>query len=229
MIYRLFLLLAFMTLSLAQGASLYADIVLNTASGPAIGGSIIVGDSGWPMHRFAVNSTTQLQAIGGYFQNVSYVGVPAVPRNIFAAIVRLSGPTDFPDSFNLTTPDVIGVTGINIGIATQAYVGLVDMSIGPGWYALQIGTGAFGSPSISQFPSPVEMPNLLTDLDLDQLPIVALQTNNPPVAPGFVEVDMNARFIVTAVPEPSSMALLASAVTGALIATRHGRRKLLSC
>jgi hypothetical protein len=72
------------------------------------------------------------------------VGTP-----IFAALVELDGAHDFPDSTDLSTPDLLAV-----GILQPLPPGPADSSevsthlvapLSPGWHALVLGAGLFGT------------------------------------------------------------------------------------
>ena len=65
---------------------------------------------------------------------------------VFAAIVALSGPDDFPDSSDLSTPDVVGHALLNLpGPATTVVRGTLTTELSAGWYALIFGSGRFGA------------------------------------------------------------------------------------
>jgi hypothetical protein len=56
--------------------------------------------------------------------------------DIIGAIVRLDGPHDFPNSFDLTTSDVVGKTLIHISEPAGDFVGELSLTLTEGWYAL---------------------------------------------------------------------------------------------
>ena len=96
--------------------------------------------TGW---RFEVTggpvTTTR---IGGHFFGGS--------GTIFGAIVRLTGPNDDPDSWDLTTPDVLGTTLITLPTGGSNDVGgPISLTLTDGWYLCIFGGGAFGSTNTS--------------------------------------------------------------------------------
>ena len=54
--------------------------------------------------KFHVDTQITTGSIGGYFSEFQ----PGLESDIVGAIVRLSGSLDFPNSFDLTTRDVLG-------------------------------------------------------------------------------------------------------------------------
>lgn len=97
--------------------------------------------SGW---RFEVTGGPyESREIGGHFQQGS--------GTIFGAIVRLSGPNDSPDSFDLTGSDVIGTTLIPLPSSggSQEARGTINVPLENGWYAVLFGGGRFGATSNS--------------------------------------------------------------------------------
>ncbi|MCA9198488.1 MAG: tandem-95 repeat protein, partial [Planctomycetales bacterium] len=102
-----------------------------------------INDTNYYGVRFEVTETIQVDRVGGNFQFISGTGP-------FAAIVQLDGPTDFPDSENLSTPDVLATTVVPVAYQQDGDVrGDIDVTLQPGWYAVMFGTGAFGSTGIT--------------------------------------------------------------------------------
>ncbi len=104
-------------------------------------GSGIAADSqfftGW---RFEVSGGPVITSrIGGHFFPGSGF--------IFGAIVRLTGPNDDPDTFDLTTPDVIGTTLIETPFAGCSCddSGPLSVTLTDGWYLVIFGSGRFGA------------------------------------------------------------------------------------
>jgi hypothetical protein len=67
-------------------------------------------------------------------------------ETVFAAIVALTGPGDIPDSYDLTSPDVLTRVLMTFppGPTRSATVSTpVGLPVAPGWYAAVFGTGAF--------------------------------------------------------------------------------------
>jgi VCBS repeat-containing protein len=90
--------------------------------------------------RFEVTSAVAASGIGGHF--VTRFGDT---NQMFAAIVALSGPDDFPDTANLSSADVVGSTLITVSSPSDEYSAPIDVDLEPGWYALVFGTGILGS------------------------------------------------------------------------------------
>jgi hypothetical protein len=68
---------------------------------------------------------------------------------VFGALVRLTSATDFSDSRNLSTPEVLGAAHLTTPSQDWFAVGLhsepLRAVLSPGWYALVFGGGLFGS------------------------------------------------------------------------------------
>jgi len=90
--------------------------------------------------KFFVSQPATTAAIGGLFGEV---------LDIFGAVVRLSSASDFPDSTDLTTPDVLGAarifdfSGSNQNAAVFSRP--LSVTLERGWYALVFGSGLFGT------------------------------------------------------------------------------------
>jgi hypothetical protein len=94
--------------------------------------------------RFHLANPSSLERVGGYFQVI-----PTEPGvGIFGAIIRLTGPTDVPDSVDpLDTPDVLGVALVDVDGGRGDYSGAFSkpLVVESGWYALLFGSGQFGA------------------------------------------------------------------------------------
>lgn len=93
--------------------------------------------------RFFVASTVTTEAIGGHMGGQSGM-------DVFGAIVALSQPDDFPDSRDLSTPDVRGAARIVLSPSgqpsrTQVFSAPLQVTLRPGWHALVFGSGLFGA------------------------------------------------------------------------------------
>ena len=82
--------------------------------------------------KFRVSGPVTTGSIGGYFSPYS----SGTPSDILGAIVRLQGPNDFPNSFDLVTRDVLGTTLIRVSDAPGNYAGDLSVRLTGGWYAL---------------------------------------------------------------------------------------------
>ena len=95
----------------------------------------------WTGFRFTLASTTTIQTFGLTLGN-------SANTTPFLAIVRLTGPTDSPDSADLTSADVVKTGYFNIdGTAPATAVIKVNypQTLTAGSYALVYGYGKFGS------------------------------------------------------------------------------------
>ena len=81
--------------------------------------------------KFYVSEKLKTGSIGGYFE--LYAGVES---EILGAVVRLDKPDDFPNSFDLTTRDVLKTTKIQVSALAGDYAGNLSLNLTPGWYAL---------------------------------------------------------------------------------------------
>jgi len=148
-----------------------AEVLFDTAAPPTMSGGLAVNDKFWQFHRFEVSSTVTLKNVGGVFSN----GLGSI--DVFAAVVRLTSSTDRPNSFDLTTPDLVGTTLVSIGPSGLGAVfeGTINLVLTPGWYALGFGTGAFGASSIPSSTS-LTMVRHATDLAPGQLAFTHILT-----------------------------------------------------
>jgi hypothetical protein len=89
--------------------------------------------------RFQVTQAVRATQIGGHF-----VG-GYEETSFFGALVSLTGRDDFPDSGNLSTPDVLGVSILNFPHASADTRGDLSLRLDPGWYAVVFGTYLFGT------------------------------------------------------------------------------------
>jgi hypothetical protein len=183
-----------------------AVVILDSAASPDPGSAglyLIVGDFNWTFHRFEITTPTTLDTVGGYFGNFQDGSL-----TIFAAIVELTGPTDNPDSLDLTTADLLGTTLMNIGTTVTLYETPFSLSLDPGWYALEFGTGAFGASSVPSLED-LGMKLHFIDLEPTQPVNVAIQSGHPLGPPGFSPVAPAFRFTVegTVIPEPAAIAI----------------------
>jgi hypothetical protein len=89
--------------------------------------------------RFEVKETSLTTRIGGHFlggfDNDTF----------FGALVRLTDPIDFPDSVDLSTPDVLGSTLMLFPEPSSEVFGNLSVELTPGWYAVMFGSGLFGA------------------------------------------------------------------------------------
>ena len=188
-------LLVLLVNALAQDLHAMPTVLFDTAGDGATTQGVGASDDFWTFHRFEVTAPTRLVTVGGVFGNTSGVAI-----DIFGAVVRLSSPTDLPDSLDLTTPGLLGTTLLSVSpTAFQESIEVeapIDLILEPGWHALGFGTGAFGSPSGT---NGVIMADHNTDLAPNQLPFTAVQDPNNHNF-GFVRQNIEPRFFGTALP-----------------------------
>jgi hypothetical protein len=90
--------------------------------------------------RFQLNTPVVTTHVGGHF-----VGRPDADPSFFGAIVRLDGESDFPNSADLSTPDVCGATLLTFPNVSAEVFGELNLFLEPGWYALVFGSGLFNA------------------------------------------------------------------------------------
>jgi len=82
--------------------------------------------------KFHVSKPVTTGSMGGYFAPYA----AGIDSDIIGAIVRLDGPHDFPNSFDLTTSDVLGKTVIHVTEPDGDFAGDLSITLTEGWYAL---------------------------------------------------------------------------------------------
>lgn len=154
------------------------------------------------MHRFELASPTRITSVGASFKRSTALTQRVT---VFAAVVSLTGSDDFPDNADLTGDDVVGTTLIDV--TEQQGLAMSDLSLvlPAGWYALQVGYGAFGAPA-EQAPTSL----LVHAIDGDPSQVTwAIRLPSHPA--GFLRIPHAPipRFVVegVAVPEPSTLAI----------------------
>ena len=88
--------------------------------------------------RFQLSQPVVTTQVGGHF-------VDQANGSFFGAIVELDDQDDFPDSDDLSTPDVLGVTTLTFPVPSDEVFGNLTVSLEPGWYGLVFGSGLFGT------------------------------------------------------------------------------------
>lgn len=131
----LFLLLALLLPGVTPLAAAGSPIYESAQLGPlAVSGDpppVVVADQSVGV-KFHVSESVTTGSIGGFFAPYA-AGVEA---EIVGAIVRLDGPDDFPDSFDLTTSDVLAQTRIRISEPAGDFAGELSVTLTEGWYAV---------------------------------------------------------------------------------------------
>jgi hypothetical protein len=108
--------------------------------------ALVLSDNFWPGFRFQVPAGGAVATTG--------IGVnirSSAAGTVFAALVALTGPSDGPDSANLTSSDVLATTLLPLpgGPSSTTTIEPITASLGPGWYAAVFGTNAFGASVMS--------------------------------------------------------------------------------
>jgi len=159
-------------------------------------------------------------SIGGYLAELTEY----TKSEIIGAIVKLEDESDFPDSFDLTTSDVLGKTQIHISDLPGDFAGDLSVTLAGGWYALVFAAtgirdenaaimpgvnGEIGDP-LYFFGEPTGTANGFRYLDGGGLNAIRMFVDSDPAAP---------------VPEPSTLLLLGSGLAGlGGVAWRQHRR-----
>ncbi len=173
--------------------------------------------------KFHIATPVTTGSIGGYFGPYG-----SVKSDIDGAIVRLDGPSDFPDSFDLTSSDVLGKTTIHIFTVAGNYAGDLALTLTEGWYALVFAATGSGDDNNAL------MPRMATDIG-DPLYFFGRTITDAGPTGGFEYLDGGglggSRMFVdsdpaTAVPEPSTLFLLGPGLAGlGGVAWRRSRRR----
>lgn len=144
--------LAVLSPSVSIGSVIYESAYLGATAIAAP--SVLLGDErGYSIApnmflgvRFDLPAPVRLARVGGHLLGFGLGGVAEGERGtIFGAIVALTGSDDLPDSFDLSTPDVIASTLIDLPELSAEVFGDLRLTLDPGWYALVFGGGAFGA------------------------------------------------------------------------------------
>ncbi len=115
----------------AAGSTIYESVALGPLAPGGDPAPVVVADQ-FVGVKFHVSAPVRIGSIGGFFAPYA-VGVEA---DIVGAVVRLDGPNDFPDSFDLSTGDVLGKTLIHVAEPAADCSGDLAVTLTEGWYAL---------------------------------------------------------------------------------------------
>jgi hypothetical protein len=174
--------------------------------------------------RFYVDKRVTIGSIGGYFAE-SQTGIES---DIVGAIVRLHGSHDFPNSFDLTTRDVLGKTSIHISEESGDFAGNLTLTLRRGWYALVFAPGDSGLTSAREALMPTDNLEIGDPLYFFGRPTASNRKGFEYIDGGgldglrmFVNTDP-----VSPVPEPATLLLLGSGLVGlGGVAWRRNRQK----
>jgi hypothetical protein len=126
-----------------------ADIIYETATlGPTgiTGNGFGIYTNQFLGTRFFVSTTFTTSRIGGHLYSGSN-------NHIFGALVSLGYSTDFPNSMNLSTPDVLGTALLTCPNLSAEVSAPLSVQLAPGYYSLVFGTGLFGATGGGGAPS----------------------------------------------------------------------------
>jgi hypothetical protein len=193
----------------AGAATIYESATLgltNQLSGVSVADNQFVGV------RFQLGAPVVASQIGGHFVGAS---------QFFGAIVKLDSMSDFPDTLNLSSPDVLAHTLLHFPAPSAD----VDASIGPvtltpGVYALVFGSGLFGATGGGAAPrdnTPVGSPSYFY-----------WTAGNPTYLDDFNNNLTNTRFFLNGLAVDAPLPAVAwggAALLGGLGITRNRRRR----
>lgn len=170
--------------------------------------------------RFHLDKAAVTWRIGGHF-----VRNTGADESFFGAIVALDDENDFPDSGNLSTPDVLGTTLLSFPEPSDEIFGMLTTPLPPGWYSLVFGSGLFGATG-----NGVALNN---GMDIGEPAYVAWQLGsgwfNLSDLSDVVQFN-NFRFVIdgAVIPEPSTVTFAIMAVIAALIVRRTRQSRIVS-
>ncbi len=204
--------------SILQGATLFESAAIGTIGiktedlySQAIKG-LNIGHRLFSGVRFHVNSPAEVENVGGHF-------VAFEPGNsLFAAIVSLDEETDFPNSFELLSSDVLGITLIDLPQQSAEVFGELSLQLSPGWYALVFGSelfGATGGGGAVLNGQDIGMPSYITASE--NIPGIRWKEHSSNFR--------NMRFVVNGfqIPEPTSLSLVFVAIVSVFLFPRIRR------
>lgn len=171
------------------------EIYINEIGGGVDPGGAVVSDFIFDGVRFQLSEAAVISQIGGHF-----VANATSQDSFFGAIVRLDGAMDFPNSNDLSTPDVLGATLLTFPNPSAEVFGNLELHLDPGWYALVFGSGLFGATGWGG--------TLLNNPDIGNPSYIGFQ---PHAGWGNLNpVFRNFRFVVGGhmVPEPTTVGLV---------------------
>jgi hypothetical protein len=177
------------------------------AGGSAI--SLQPPDQQWLGVRFQTSTGGLIDGVGGNLSVYNFFGNGL----IFASLVKLSGLSDYPDSTDLSTPDVLATTTFTGAYpSVDVVVPIGPVAVGPGTYALIFGSGQFGATGQGAMATDNTPVGTQSEFEL---------SNNT-----WSELNQTGlRFTVYAMPEPRTIPLLLLSATVMLMCTSLSLRR----
>jgi hypothetical protein len=153
--------------------------------------------------RFQLLQPVRTTRVGGHFVHDSRTS-----NTFFGAIVTLDSATDFPNSVDLSTPDVVGHTMLTFPDPSAEVFGDLEVFLDPGWHALVFGSGLFGAAGSGAA--------VLNNPDIGNPSYIAVQPCCGSEWINLSPVFRNFRLVVEGkiVPEPSTLGVLSFNVFG---------------
>jgi hypothetical protein len=170
----------------------YADLG-GTVPGTNISSTVFAGV------RFEVTQPAVISKVGGHF-------VERFAGTFFGAIVKLNDATDFPDSIDLSTADLLGKTTLIFPNPSTEVFGDLNLSLNPGWYALVFGSGLFGATG--------QGGTVENGSDIGSPTYISYHLGDPSWSVPINPIFRNYRYVVLGelVPEPNSFVILVLAL-----------------
>ncbi len=183
----------------------WSDLVDQTVLGVNIKPTVFNGV------RFELTEPVVTTKVGGHF-------AAPLSSNFFGALVKLDDENDFPDSGDLTTPDVLGTALLTFPELSNEVFGDLTLALGPGWYALIFGSGLFEATGSGGAP--------MNNPDIGLPTYIGFQSGAPSGWGSLSSFFGNLRFVVegTIVPEPSAFMLALTTALFSLFRRKSCRR-----
>ena len=169
-----------------------------TLGSTGVFGGVIINEECFIGTRFEVNTTITTESIGGHFSGFDF---------IFGSIVELDGFSDFPNSLDMSTPDVLGATLISPTFPSEEVKGNLPLTLAPGIYALVFGSGLFGANGVAWAP--------VNNVDTGS-PSYFFRNTSSYINGGFFDTRLflEGAAELGAVPEPNTMLLVGTGLAG---------------
>ncbi len=169
------------------------DLNIGGQSTPIVGNPFTTQ---WVGVRFTISQATLITAVGGYM-----VANPFANSKLFAAIVPLNGPDDFPTGLNFSP---IATSTFLPSLVLSDVMAPLNTVLSPGVYCLIFGVGSFGSPIGGE----ASMPWGILNSNSISSSYFSWTSVSLPVIPGkWQNSALNLRFFVEGTALPGSLAV----------------------